>query len=99
MYLRYSAAYSPPVMLPPQPHDSLPTPQYLTPKGSLSPLPARSSARESVPAGALQYDTQSWNSCGVPEPTFAARYGSAPTHPPQRMNSQLADPLALPAAP
>ena len=72
MYLRYSVAYSPPLMFPPQPHDSLPTPQYLTLKGSLSPLLARSVARERVPAGALQYDTQSWNSFGLPEPTFAA---------------------------
>src|ERR1700730_3466137 len=70
VYLRYSVAYSPPDMLPPQPHDSLPTPQYLTLNGSLSPLVARSSASESVPAGALLYDTQSWSSCGVPEPTF-----------------------------
>jgi hypothetical protein len=41
-------------------------------KGAFSPLAARSSAREIVPAGALLYDTQSWNSCGVPEPTLAA---------------------------
>ena len=73
MYLRYSVAYSPPDMLPPQPHDSFPTPQYLTLKGSALPFFARSSARESVPAGALQYDTQSWNSSGVAEPTLAAR--------------------------
>jgi hypothetical protein len=59
MYLRYWVAYSPPVMFPPQPHDSLPTPQYLMLKGAFSPLAARSSAREIVPAGALLYDTQS----------------------------------------
>ena len=40
---RYCVAYSSPVMLPPQPQFSLPTPQYFTLKGSGDPLAARSS--------------------------------------------------------
>src|SRR6266404_2438958 len=54
---RYSTAYSCAVKLPPQPQDSLPTPQYCTLKGSLNPAAARSSARVVLPAGELQYST------------------------------------------
>src|SRR5437868_12138758 len=75
---RYSIAYSWGVISPPQPQDSLPTPHHFTPNGAESPFAALSSASETVPVGALQYDTQSWNSWGEPEPMFAARYGSAP---------------------
>src|SRR6185436_21167333 len=56
---RYSAAYSSGVKLPPQPHDSLPTPQYFTLNGSRSPPAARSSAGVVLPAGELQYSTHS----------------------------------------
>src|SRR5215468_9466006 len=75
--------------MPPHPQDSLPTPQYWTLKGSRSPFAARSSARLSVPAGALQYETRSWNSAGVLEPTFAATYGSAPIKRQSCMNSWM----------
>src|SRR5262245_24123186 len=51
---RYSAAYSSGVKFPPQPHDSLPTPQNFTPAGSRF---ARMSASVVEPAGELQYST------------------------------------------
>ena len=70
-------------MLPPQPHSSLPTPQYFTRNGSGDPLAARSSER-ALPLGKLQYSIQSRISCGDPVPTFAAKYGSAPIN---RQNS------------
>src|SRR4030095_7158307 len=56
---RYSAAYSSGVKLPPQPQDSLPTPQKRTLKGSRSPPAARFSAGVVLPAGELQYSTHS----------------------------------------
>src|SRR5262249_61399159 len=54
---RYSEAYSSGVKLPPQPHDSFPTPQYLTPNGSRSPADARISASVVTSRGELQYST------------------------------------------
>jgi hypothetical protein len=49
------------VKLPPQPHDSLPTPQYSTLKGSRLPIWPLARICESVvvAAGALQYSTHS----------------------------------------
>src|SRR6478672_5016934 len=58
VYLRNSTAYSCAVKFPPQPQDSLPTPQYRTPNGSAYPAAARMSARVVLPAGELQYSTQ-----------------------------------------
>src|SRR5437870_13713182 len=55
VYRRNSVAYSSGVKLPPQPHGSLPTPQYVTPNGSRSPAAARSSDIVVASAGALQY--------------------------------------------
>src|SRR4029453_17430193 len=56
---RYSAAYSSGVKLPPQPQDSLPTPQKRTFGESGSPFSARTSASDVVPGGELQYSTHS----------------------------------------
>src|SRR5580704_19699129 len=55
--LRNSTEYSVAVMSPPHPHDSLPTPQNRTLKGSLLPPAARRSASVVLPAGELQYST------------------------------------------
>src|ERR1700722_8153197 len=52
---RNSVEYSVAVMSPPQPHDSLPTPQKRTLNGSLLPPAARISAYVVLPAGELQY--------------------------------------------
>src|SRR5262249_3755411 len=54
---RYSEAYSSGVKLPPQPHDSLPTPQYLTENGSRSPAASRISANVVLAGGGLQDST------------------------------------------
>src|SRR5205814_6681920 len=59
VHLRNSTAYSCDVKFPPQPQDSLPTPQKRTPNGSEYPAAARTSARLVLPAGALQYSTHS----------------------------------------
>src|ERR1017187_8267942 len=53
---RYPVAYPSPVMLPPQPQFSLPTPQYFTLKGSGDPLAARSSESE-LPLGRSEEHT------------------------------------------
>ena len=74
---RYSRAYVGASKFPPQPQFSLPTPHSLTLNGLLAPLTRRSCTND-VLMSALQYSTQSHNSCGVPDPTFPAKYGSAP---------------------
>ena len=60
--------------------------QILTRNGSGDPLAARSSA-SALPEGKLQYSIQSRISCGEPDPTLAAKYGSAPISRQKRMNS------------
>ena len=70
---RNSAAYSSGVKLPPQPHDSLPIPQYRTPNGSRSPPAARCSASVVLAAGELQYSTHSMNDRAGNVRTFTAR--------------------------
>src|SRR5882724_115908 len=73
VYRRNSTAYSCGVKFPPQPQDSLPTPQKRTSKGSADPPAVRLSAKVVLPAGELRYSTHWENASAGRLRTLAAR--------------------------
>jgi hypothetical protein len=71
----------------------LPTPQYFTPKGAVSPFAARSRDKVESPEK-LQYSTQSRSSPDVPLPTLPPKYGCAPIKRQSRMISWVPNSLS-----
>src|SRR4030095_562704 len=80
-------------MLPPQPQDSLPTPQKRTFHDESRPFLRRRSAIGLLP-GWFTYSHQSCISCTVPLPTLPTRNGSAPNAAVSARNSCVPTPLS-----